>query len=66
MTRTLEVKYFKTPGELVDAIQKLLGVASSVENIPVETIYLDTDIESVRLVENTLTDGSKVYNIELA
>jgi len=63
-TRTLARQDFNTPLSMLDSLSALLR-AASLQGIAHMDLNLDTDIRTMRLVENTLTDGSMVFNIEL-
>lgn len=64
-TKTLHRTEFHSPSELAEAIADLLDFAARSHQTQADVIHLDCDLDTARLVENTLTDGSKVYNIEL-
>lgn len=65
MTRTLSFGDFDSPRELFEVIQHLLSQAQN-RGVDSSNVNLDAECRSAVLVENTLTDGSKVYNIELS
>ncbi len=64
-TKTLASRTFRSPSELAEVLEDLLDFAARFHDTQADLINLDTDLDTARLVENTLTDGSKVYNIEL-
>jgi hypothetical protein len=53
-----------TAKELIEALEDLLGCPSMYDDTTYVTI--NSDSVKLKLVEETLTDGSKVYNIELS
>ena len=64
-TKTLARRTFRSPSELAEVLADLLDFAARFHDTQAELINLDCDLDTARLVENTLTDGSTVYNIEL-
>ncbi len=64
-TKTLARRTFRSPSELAEVLADLLDLAARFHDTQAEIINLDCDLDTARLVENTLTDGSTVYNIEL-
>lgn len=62
MKRMIETRYASTLEELADIVKKYSAVN------PADTIYVQTMkacIVGFALIEETLSDGSKVYNIEV-
>jgi hypothetical protein len=57
-----------TVQELIDALISLTPVQEDGLLANTDTVYVTINSDSIRLVsiEETLTDGSKVYNIELS
>ncbi len=64
-TKTLARRTFHSPSELAEVLADLLDFVARFHDTQADLINLDTDLSTARLVENTLTDGSRVYNIEL-
>jgi hypothetical protein len=50
-------------GDLRSLIRVLTQIAEYANDFDASEIYLDA---TVRLIQNTLTDGSKTYDIEIA
>ena len=64
-TKTLARRDFSSPSELAEVLADLLDLAARFHNTQADVINLDCDLDTARLVENVLTDGSTTYNIEL-
>jgi nitrate reductase assembly molybdenum cofactor insertion protein NarJ len=68
MTKTVIEKQTLTQDAFT--LKELLDDAESLSDIDLTTVYVETEdgtqFGSVKLVEETLTDGSKVYNLVLS
>lgn len=71
MKRVMETDKAATAGELLEAVNRMmLTVQCETEDFCANTfattfVTINSDSLKLELVEETLTDGSKVYNIEL-
>jgi hypothetical protein len=67
MRKVLDTMSATTVNELIDALEIMVADHLAPDNTFLDCTYVTINSDSVRctLVEETLTDGSKVYNIEL-
>ena len=72
MKRVMEIDKAATAGELLEAVKGMLRtVQCETEDFCANTfattfVTINSDSLKLELVEETLTDGSKVYNIEIS
>lgn len=65
MTTTVEYIEFTTAAQLIAAIEKLAGKALRLDEIYIKDLAGD-DITEVALEQETLSDGSVVFNLILS
>lgn len=65
MTTTIEHIEFQTAAQLIAAIEKLAGSALKLDEVYVKDLAGD-DLTEVALEQETLSDGSIVFNIVLS